>query len=42
MDTTDPKPKQSTDQRDGDAFHMPCPTCKREIYRDNSKVREAR
>lgn len=34
MEATDPKPKQSTDQRDGDAFHMPCPTCKEEVYRD--------
>ena len=33
MDATDPKPAQSSDQRDGGSFHMPCPTCKREVYR---------
>ena len=33
MDQSDPKPKQSSDQRDGGAFHMPCPTCKTEVYR---------
>ncbi len=34
MDQSDPKPAQSSDQRDGDAFHMPCPTCKTEVWRN--------
>jgi len=34
MDKTDPKPKQSSDQRDGDAFYMNCPTCNTVVWRN--------
>lgn len=33
MDTNDTKPAYMSDQRDGDAWHMPCPTCKNQTYR---------
>lgn len=33
METGDKKPAYMSDQRDGDAWHMPCPTCKTETYR---------
>lgn len=33
MDKTDKAPAQSHDQRDGGAFHMPCPMCKTEVWR---------
>ena len=32
MSSGDEKPESISD-RDGFAFHMPCPTCKREVYR---------
>jgi hypothetical protein len=34
MEKSDPKPQFYSDQRDGTGYHMPCPTCKKEIYRD--------
>lgn len=34
MDSSDTKPALMSDQRDGDGFHMPCPTCKTEVYRN--------
>lgn len=37
MDETDPKPAQSSDQRDGDAYHRPCPTCNHDVWRQVNK-----
>lgn len=33
MDKSDKAPAQSHDQRDGGAFHMPCPSCKETVWR---------
>jgi hypothetical protein len=40
MDASDPQPARINDQRDGDAFHMPCPTCKKEVYRGIPRSQE--
>ena len=37
MAGSDPAPASYSDQRDGSGFHMPCPTCKTEVYRDTPR-----